>query len=51
MKGNMSESDFKVWVTQAALARDETIRKLEETMDSEMKMMITEYLRVELNKK
>lgn len=51
MKGNMSESDFKVWVTQAALARDEAIRKLEETTDAEMKMMITEYLRVELNKK
>lgn len=51
MKGNMSESDFKAWAMQAALARDEAIRKLEETTDAEKKMMITEYLRAELNKK
>lgn len=50
MKGNMSESDFKAWAMQAVLARDEAIRKLEETADAE-KMMITEYLRAELNKK
>lgn len=46
----MSESDFKAWAMQAVLARDEAIRKLEETADAE-KMMITEYLRAELNKK
>lgn len=51
MKGNMSESDFKAWATQAALARDEAIRKLEETTDAEKKLIITEYLRSELNKK
>lgn len=45
----MSESDFKAWAMQAVLARDEAIRKLEETADAE-KMMITEYLRAELNK-
>lgn len=47
----MSESDFKAWAMQAALARDEAIRKPEETMDAEKKMMITEHLRAELNKK
>jgi len=36
---------------QAALARDEAIRKLEETTDVGKKLMITEYLRSELNKK
>lgn len=51
MKGNMSESDFKAWAMQAALARDEAIRKPEEAADAEKKMMITEYLRAELNKK
>lgn len=51
MKGTMSESDFKAWAMQAALARDEAIRKLEEAADAEKKMMITEYLRAELNKK
>lgn len=45
----MSESDFKAWAMQAALARDEAIRKLEEAADAEKKM-ITEYLRAELNK-
>lgn len=47
----MSESDFKSWAMQAALARDEAIRKMEETADAEKKMMIIEYLRAELNKK
>lgn len=51
MKGNMSESDFKAWAMQAALAKDEAIRKLEEAADAEKERMITAYLRAERNKK
>jgi len=50
MKGNMSESDFKAWVMYAAMERDKAIRKINETMDADLKLQITEYLKAELNK-
>lgn len=51
MKGNMSESDFKAWVAQAAIERDRAIRQMNETTDAVLRIQITEYLREALNKK
>ena len=50
MKGNMSETEFKAWATQAASDRDAAIEQITPETDAELKAQIIERLREELNR-
>lgn len=50
MKGNMSETDFKAWATQAAADRDAAIEQITPEIDAALKAQIIEQLREKLNR-
>lgn len=50
MKGNMSETEFKAWATQAAADRDAAIKQITPEIDAILKAQIIERLREELNR-
>ncbi len=50
MKGNMSETDFKVWAAQAAADRDVAIEQIKPGIDAAVKAQIIERLREKLNR-
>lgn len=50
MKGNMSETEFKAWATQAATDRDAAIEQIKPSVDAVQKAQIIDRLREKLNR-